>query len=69
METKGHAATNGGLRGHSIGDTYPFNVIWQGGYETGCWCVFDCRNSNVFYTESGTCKDACDLAELKRAEL
>lgn len=69
METKGHAATQGGLRGHSIGETYPYSVMWQGGYETGRWCVFDCRNSNIHHTESGTCRAACDLAEQLKGEM
>jgi len=29
-ETKGHSAQQGGLRGHSMGDTYPLIVIGKG---------------------------------------
>ena len=32
--TAGHAAAHGGLRGHSIdADTYPFRVVFCGGWE------------------------------------
>lgn len=30
QSTKGHLASNGGLRGHSVGDTFPFIPFMQG---------------------------------------
>lgn len=30
-ETKGHSNAQGGLRGHSLGDTYPIIPVWRGG--------------------------------------
>lgn len=30
MKTAGHLASNGGVRGHSAGDTFPFIVIRKG---------------------------------------
>lgn len=29
-KTKGHSATHGGLRGHSIGSSYPYTVVLTG---------------------------------------
>jgi hypothetical protein len=30
LNTKGHIATNGGIRGHSAGDAFPFTVVAKG---------------------------------------
>jgi len=44
METKGHNAQQAGLRGHSIGNTFPLTVI---GFGDGDFAVLDCRTSNI----------------------
>lgn len=56
--TRGHAADHGGLRGHSIGDTYPWRVIGLG----DGWAVEDCRG-NVVFQNSGF--QACEIAHAK----
>lgn len=40
--TKGHRADQGGLRGHSVGDAFPWRVV---GYGDGSWAVEDCRGN------------------------
>lgn len=36
--TKGHLASNGGLRAHSVdSDTFPYVVVAQGGGNSGTW--------------------------------
>lgn len=40
LNTKGHSASQPGLRGHSIGEVYPWRVV---GYGDGSWAVVDCR--------------------------
>jgi len=35
-KTAGHSATEGGLRGHSVGDTWPYRVV---GYGNGMWAI------------------------------
>lgn len=43
-ETRGHAAVQPGLRGHSIGGTFPYTII---GFGDGDFAVFDCRTSQT----------------------
>ena len=70
LTTKGHSAAQGGLRGHSIGDTYPETVIGMGdGYakynlltgETGPTCpTYDAA---LFWKElDQACPAACPRA-------
>ena len=37
-QTKGHLADHGGLRGHSVGEVYPWRIV---GYGDGSWAVVD----------------------------
>lgn len=38
MKTQGHSANCGGLRGHSIGDLYPF-IVFGKGIEPTMWHI------------------------------
>lgn len=46
IATKGHAEKHGGLRGHSIGDVYPYSVVGVGHAPT-LWGALDTRNGEV----------------------
>ncbi len=37
--TKGHLATNGGIRGHSAGELFPFIVFAMGTFDNTRWCI------------------------------
>lgn len=37
--TKGHLSSNGGLRGHSVGEAFPFIVVACGNPECPLWYV------------------------------
>lgn len=39
MKTSGHLANNGGIRGHSAGEFYPFRVIAKGKLNAIRWHV------------------------------
>jgi len=39
QRTKGHLVSQGGLRGHSVGDVFPFIVFAEGTYDTLVWKV------------------------------
>tara|TARA_R100001129_G_scaffold162509_1_gene127742 strand:+ start:541 stop:1083 length:543 start_codon:yes stop_codon:yes gene_type:complete len=56
--TKGHDHVHGGLRGHSIGQFYPFSVYHMGTLEDGNWCVMHCLDSTF---EHEIC-DSLDIA-------
>jgi hypothetical protein len=53
MNTRGHLAAYGGLRGHSVGHTYPWTVIRKGDY----WHTFNCVNGQL-----GRPWRSCELA-------
>jgi len=36
MKTIGHSASHGGLRGHSVGEHYPFRIVGLGDYWAVC---------------------------------
>lgn len=55
--TKGHAACEGGLRGHSVGSTYPYRVVGKG---DGTWEVH--RNGSAQAITGCTCEEAHDFA-------
>lgn len=48
--TKGHLASNGGLRGHSVGDSFPFIVFARGSFDDIEWCV---KSPSGVIVESG----------------
>ena len=45
VEPKAHAG-NGGLRGHSIGDQYPYLVMGRGSKGGNTYYPMDCRTGN-----------------------
>lgn len=59
--TKGHLAASGGLRGHSIGDTYPWSVVGIG-YDG--WQAHNLESGAVSgpVTDYGTAEDYAYLA-------
>lgn len=62
--TRGHLADHGGLRGHSVGDAYPWRVV---GYGDDSWAVVSARNETLArcYDRAGhpaAVADACKRA-------
>jgi hypothetical protein len=62
--TRGHAASEPGLRGHSIGDTFPWRVVGLG---NGAWQVEGVHGQVAAYFAHGTpwvatSDDACACA-------
>lgn len=45
--TKGHSASNPGLRGHSVGPTYPYVVAAKGRIDALDWVAMDLRTGNT----------------------
>lgn len=45
--TSGHLASNGGLRGHSVGDVFPYIVVAQGTFDNLKWNVRAPHGLNV----------------------
>jgi len=60
METRGHSAVSGGLRGHSIGTSYPFSVIARVEDGATVWQVVNYETGEEFTTFRGS--QACDVA-------
>jgi len=63
LNTKGHCATSGGLRGHSVGTSYPFSVVGGIDGEQRLWTVVNYETGEefaTFYTHPGF--DACGYA-------
>lgn len=75
FDTKGHRDDNGGLRGHSIGENYPFSVV--GGFRTEgetlvtTWTVVNSANGQTFETYDGLPLDpqGCENAHNRAAVL
>ena len=57
MITRGHSKAQGGLRGHSIGETYPITVSGKGDK----WIIWNALSGKV-YAEGGDCKAVHELA-------
>lgn len=55
--TVGHRADEGGLRSHSVGDTWPYRVVGKG---DGSWEIH--RNGCSQVLSGMTCEDAHDTA-------
>ena len=49
-ETKGHSAISGGLRGHSIGMSYPFSVVAGIDEDITTWTVVNYETGETFAT-------------------
>lgn len=56
--TKGHSSTEGGLRGHSVGESWPYRVVGKG---DGTWEVH--RNGCGQVLVGMTCRGAHRAAE------
>lgn len=69
IETKGHSAAQGGLRGHSIGEAYPYTVYARGTPNRVVWGVLNCLTGTCI-PYSGSCHHAHVLAlELAKGSL
>lgn len=68
LQTRGHSDEHGGLRGHSIGPSYPFSVIciWGDGNWRSNWHVVHYLNGKL-YSGPLDCGTAHDLALLCKA--
>ncbi len=54
LATKGHSAGQGGLRGHSIGKTYPWSVVGRGaGLQAVEWAVQNLLTGAWYHTREG----------------
>lgn len=62
MKTRGHLATHGGLRGHSVGATYPIGVYAQGTPDSMSWVVWNAV-TGVIYAKLSTVTKAHEIAE------
>lgn len=63
MKTQGHLSNNMGIRGHSVGEFFPFRVIAKGTFDELKWYVIHPDG----HTTEGSwdlVKDACDAARL-----
>ncbi len=58
--TAGHLASNGGIRGHSAGDFYPYRVMIQGQLDNLKHWVIDPQGKKVEWFSGA--KAACILA-------
>ncbi len=62
--TRGHLADHGGLRGHSVGDSYPWRVV---GYGDDSWAVEGADGATIarFYGDDA-CKRADTVARINK---
>lgn len=65
MKTLEHLAGNGGLRGHSVGDIYPWRIMAQGTFEALVWWVVNPQGKKV--SKWATPEGAQAVAELTKA--
>ncbi len=47
VQTQGHLKNNGGLRGHSVGEFFPFITMAQGTYDNMRWWVLNPQGQKV----------------------
>jgi len=60
MNTSGHLSSNGGVRGHSAGDFFPFRVVVKGELDSlQYWVVSPTGEELDWYLTAG---DACYAA-------
>lgn len=66
--TSGHIDTNGGLRGHSVGDIYPWRIMAKGTFKELFWLVItpDGQPTEHGYRTAGEAYDIA--AQLKGAQ-
>lgn len=71
--TIGHSARHGGLRGHSVGDIYPFIVRAEGPVEGQLiWRVTHCdgwTSDHEFTSAAAAYKHAANLKEIDGEDL
>ena len=61
--TSGHLSTNGGIRGHSAGEFFPYRVMAQGTIDKLAYWVIDPKGAKLGDGYS-TAKLACDMARI-----
>ena len=59
--TAGHLSSNGGVRGHSAGDFFPYRVMVQGTIDSLTYWVIDPTGAQLA-TGYDTAKQACGMA-------
>ena len=62
--TRGHAATAPGLRGHSVGETYPYTVVAIGAYPVQ-YAAMDLRTGNTGHLRGSYAAAAIDVTALR----
>ena len=69
METTlGHSSTQGGLRGHSIGEDYPITVSYKGVIGKGHWLVWNVLTGQIIGQYRG-CAVAHGMASWAKGQL
>lgn len=61
--TQGHAACEGGLRGHSVGDTWPYRVVLKGDGKAEVH-----RNGSASYIVADSSEEAHEWARTLKAQ-
>ena len=61
--TAGHLSSNGGIRGHSAGDFYPYRVMVQGTMDNLRYWVID-PSGHKLYEGYDTAEQACGMARI-----
>ncbi len=65
--TKGHSAVQGGLRGHSIGETYPIAVSYKGVPGHGYWYTWHALSGTEFGQHKSAALAHAEAVALKEA--
>lgn len=60
--TAGHLGSNGGIRGHSAGDFFPYRVMVQGTLDSLRYWVVSPKGHKLHHW--GTASEACKAARL-----
>lgn len=63
--TAGHLSNNGGVRGHSAGDFFPYRVVVQGTLDNLKYCVINPDGSKL--NSWKTSKAACEMARCMKS--
>lgn len=64
-KTSGHLSNNGGIRGHSAGDFYPYRVMIQGTFDNLKYHVINPQGDKVAWFSSAWL--ACHIARILHA--
>ena len=65
MKTSGHLVYDGGIRGHSAGDFYPYRVMAQGNNSLRWWVINP--NGKKEHPSWSSAAAACGIARLLHA--